>query len=102
MHWQRLTCSTLTSSYLARLYASVSKARANLVVLIIPHCAYPRDGHYGAWIASGISKSCTSLGLTCIDFTDLTDPSLYSSCHWNEEGHRHAAQRIAEILRAAH
>ena len=91
----------LSERLLARLQASVSAAGANLVVLIIPHCAYPRDGHYGAWIAAMIAESCVSLGLTCVDFTDMADPSLYEQCHWNEEGHRRAAQRIAKTLHSA-
>jgi hypothetical protein len=89
----------LSERLLARLQSSVSDAGANLVVLIIPHCAYPRDGHYGSWIATKVATSCTLLGLACIDFTDMVDSSLYKYCHWNEEGHHRAAQKIAETLR---
>ena len=91
----------LSERLLARLQASVSAAGARLVVLIIPHCAYPRGGHYGPWIAARIAETCASLGLTYVDFTDMTDRSLYHKCHWNEEGHRRAAQRIAETLGSA-
>lgn len=91
----------LSERLLARLQSSVSETGARLVVLIIGHCAYPHGVPYEAWIAERIAGSCGSLGLACIDFTEAHDPSLYAGCHWNEEGHRRAARRIAAALRSA-
>ena len=89
----------LSERLLARLQASVAEAGARLVILVIPHEAHPQSGFHGEWIASAIARSCEKLELSCIDLTSETDTPLFHAGHWNAEGHRLAAGKIAEALR---
>jgi hypothetical protein len=89
----------LSERLLARLQASVAEAGARLVVLVIPHEAHPQSGFHGEWVASAIARSCEKLELSCIDLTRASDTPLFQAGHWNAEGHRLAAEKIAETQR---
>ena len=90
----------LSHALLKRLRDSVSATNAKLVVLLIPGCAYPKDSNYGDWVLSRTKLDCRSLGISCIDFADGVRPEMYGdNCHWSEEGHRHAARQIDQLLK---
>jgi hypothetical protein len=88
----------LSRALLKRLEISVSAVGAKLIVLLIPHPAYPKDGLYGDWVLNKTKMDCISLEIWCIDF--IMKPDMYgSNGHWSMAGNAMAARRINKFLK---
>ena len=90
----------LSRYLLKRLDSSVRESGGELLVLIIPHCSYPADGHYGEWVAARIADDCRELDIPVLDLTREMDPAMFATnCHWSQFGHARVAELIDEELK---
>ena len=91
-----------TSEYLLRrLHSSVIASGARLLVVVIGHGI---DGQPElSWIEDSIMAACRSNEIECLDLQEarrgIDSTSFYiENGHFSEQGHRFAAQKIAQLL----